>query len=315
MTPAAQLDVPGALALWAMSDGVATLAAHRENTVWRVDHCGRAYALRFHRPGYRTAAQLESELCWMQALAAGGLSVPRPVARPDGGLTGQVGKHHVSLLDWMPGRPVGAVGGFIDIDDIAGLCRNLGRQIARLHDLSDAWTPPPGFTRPDWRRAGLLGDDPLWGRFWAHPHLSDAERDLIITARQATNVALAEIEQTADQGLIHADLLAENVMIHDGALTFIDFDDCAFGFRDFELATVLVKFLHQPYLAQMRTALIDGYGARRAVDPATLDLFLLVRALTYPGWSMARIDEPGGADRSRRAITTALDLARQFLAT
>jgi cytochrome c oxidase assembly protein subunit 11 len=50
------------------------------------------------------------------------------------------------------------------------------------------------------------------------------------------------------------------------------------------------------------------------VDPAALDLFILLRALTYPGWIVPRLDEPGGAERSARAIAQAEPLARAYLA-
>jgi Ser/Thr protein kinase RdoA (MazF antagonist) len=305
--------VEQALGLWGMDGSVAELAAQRENKVWRVTHNGERYALRFHRPGYRSADELRSELQWMGMLARGGLSVPVPIAMPDGGLIAQIGDHHVSLLTWLAGRPIGATGTLHDIADPVALCRTLGRDMARLHDLSDAWMPPAGFTRPDWLRDELLGEQPLWGRFWDHPHLSAQEKTVLLRARDAANAALSRIEGQADRGLIHADLLGENIMISDAGLSFIDFDDGVFGFRDFELATFLVKFLDAPGYSEMRTALCDGYATRRRIDPDDLDLFLLLRALTYPGWIIDRMDEPGGADRSARLIKMALRLADEFL--
>ena len=50
-------------------------------------------------------------------------------------------------------------------------------------------------------------------------------------------------------------------------------------------------------------------------DPAALDLLLLCRALTYLGWIIPRRNEPGGAERSRRAVATALPLAETYLET
>ena len=68
-----------------------------------------------------------------------------------------------------------------------------------------------------------------------------------------------------------------------------------------------------PDYAGLRAALCDGYAARRTVDPARLDLFLLLRALTYPGWIMDRLGEPGAEERSARAISTAVEQARLWL--
>ena len=108
--------------------------------------------------------------------------------------------------------------------------------------------------------------------------------------------------------------ISENILIHDGALSLIDFDDGGWGFRDFDLATFLMRFLTAPDYPQMRAALLEGYARRRTVDPATLDLFILLRALTYPGWIIPRLSEPGGEERSARAIRTALPLAEAYLA-
>lgn len=302
-----------ALSLWGMQDATAELAAQRENTVWRVRHGGADFALRFHRPMYRTTNELTSELLWMQHLAQNGLTVPRPIPMPDGTLITKIGDHHISLLTWLPGQPIGAIDTLHNITDPAAMCHQLGQDMARLHDLSDTWQPPVGFTRPDWRKDGLLGDTPLWGRFWEHPHLDADQKTILLRARDAAHSTLARIEPNTDQGLIHADLLVENIMIDDGTLAFIDFDDGAFGYRDFELATFLIKFITHPDYPDMRAALFTGYASRRTVSPDDLDLFLLLRALTYPGWIMARLNEPGGAERSARAIETALNLSNEFL--
>ena len=46
-----------ALAPWGFQDAVCTLAAARENHVYQVQLDGRSFALRLHRPGYRTDAE------------------------------------------------------------------------------------------------------------------------------------------------------------------------------------------------------------------------------------------------------------------
>lgn len=298
---------------WGLGDAAITLAARRENVVFRVAGEGGDHALRLHRPGYRDAAQLNSELQWMAVLAAGGLSVPEPLATLDGGLTAEVSGHVVDVLGWLPGAPLGRAGELQGIADRPGFCEALGRIMARMHQISDAWARPAGFTRPAWDRAGLLGETPLWGRFWQHPHLSDGQRDLLRTVRVAADKALAGIEGGLDYGLVHADLLSENILHDAGRISLIDFDDGGWGFRDFELATFLLRYVDAPDYADLRAALLAGYGGRRAVDARQLDLFMLLRALTYPGWIMARLDEPGAGERSDRAIATAVTQARAWL--
>ncbi len=301
-----------AAALWGFSPDQITLAARRENIVWRAQNDSGSYALRLHRPGYRNKAQLTSELHWMAALVQGGLSVPLPHPATSGALVEQVGDTLVDLLTWLPGVPVGAQGQ-IGLDDRTGLCRDLGHLLARMHDISDAWTPPSGFSRPAWDRAGLLGDAPLWGQFWNNPDLTPAQKATLQAARRHADAHLARIDATLDYGLIHADALSENILVHDNSLSLIDFDDGGWGFRDFDLATFLMRFLDAADYNDLRAALLAGYASRRPVDSDTLDLFILLRALTYPGWVMSRGNEPGSAERSARAIATAVPLAEAYL--
>ena len=305
--------VDQAAGLWGFDPARITLAARRENAVWKAETEAGAFALRLHRPGYRSAEELTSELQWMAMLAEGGLAVPHPRPSRRGRLIEVIDDTAVDLLSWLPGRMTGAQGALEGIADRTGHMRRLGALLARLHDLSDAWTPPEGFTRPRWDRPGLLGVAPLWGPFWDNPDLTRAQRATLLAARARASADLRRRESGLDFGLIHADAITENVMIDGDALALIDFDDGGWGFRDFDLATVLMRQLAAPDHGDLRAALLQGYAARRAVDPAALDLLLLCRAFTYLGWIIPRRNEPGGAERSVRAVATALPLAATYL--
>ncbi|WP_306006382.1 phosphotransferase enzyme family protein [Aquicoccus porphyridii] len=298
---------------WGLEGAEIALAARRENVVYRVSAPGVDYALRLHRPGYRSDAELTSELQWMSVLAGGGLDVPEPLATRDGRFMVEMAGHQVDVLSWVPGAALGRAGELQGVEDRPGFCHALGVAMARLHDISDAWARPEGFTRPAWDRPGLLGEAPLWGRFWEHPHLDASERALLERVQAAADDVLSRVEGEADYGLIHADLLSENMLWDGGRIYLIDFDDGGFGFRDFELATFLLRFEDVPDYTDLRAALCDGYAARRRVKAADLDLFLLLRALTYPGWIAERLDEPGAAERSERAVATALRSAWRWL--
>lgn len=299
--------------LWGLDPAQVSLVARRENEVWRAEGPGGPYALRLHRPGYRTEAELRSELDWMAMLAGGGLTVPRPIRSGNGRFVEMVDGTAIDLLTWMPGRMVGKQGALEGIADRTGYMHRLGALLARLHDLSDAWTPPEGFTRPRWDRPGLLGATPLWGPFWRNPDLTARQRETLLRVQATADRDLAKREAGLDCGLIHADAITENVMVAGDDLVLIDFDDGGWGFRDFDLATVLMRQLDAPDYPALRAALLDGYAARRRVDPGALDLLILCRALTYLGWIIPRRSEPGGEERSVRALTTALPLAERYL--
>ena len=90
--------------------------------------------------------------------------------------------------------------------------------------------------------------------------------------REQAAVAMSEL--SLDMGLIHADLVRENVLVNGSDLYFIDFDDGGFGYRLFDVATALLKNRAEPNYADLQTALIDGYRSLRALDTTQLDLFL-----------------------------------------
>lgn len=300
-----------AAALWDIRAQDLTLAARRENTVYKAHRNGLDYALRLHRPGYRSRAELLSELHWMEVLALNGMDVPLPEPNLDGALIGYVSDIPVSLLSWMPGAPCGS-GGQLSVSDPVQFAHALGRALARMHDITDDWTPPAGFTRPSWDLEGLLGPQPIWGPFWENPDLTPDQADLLRRTRDKAYDHLETIRGQLDFGLIHADVITENILTQGNQVGLIDFDDGGWGFRAFELATFLMRFLDHPGYDTLRKALLKGYAQRASFDPKTMDFFILLRALTYPGWIIPRRSEPGGRERSALAVRVAVPLARAF---
>ena len=276
---------------WPQITGTPVLFMQRENAVYRVETNAGPHALRLHRPGYHSAAALRSELDLMAMLAGQGVQVPRPMAARDGALLATWAGHNASLLSWLPGQPMGRSGQPLALRGPARaqLFAAIGAQMARLHSLTDGWTPPPGFTRPAWDSDGLLGEVPLWGRFWDIG--TAADRAILAAFRDRARAMLAT---DLDFGLIHADLVNENVLVGGGHVHFIDFDDCGWGYRVFDMATTLYKAVDEPDFAALQVALVAGYAAQRRVpDLSLLPLFLALRGVTYLGWIAARRDELG----------------------
>lgn len=302
-----------AAALWGIAPDALALAARRENIVYRAETAEGPRALRLHRPGYRTETELRSEMQWMETLAQNGLSVPLPHPSVNGRLIEVIDNTPISVLTWMPGAQAGKLGD-LNIPDRLSFAHTLGRTMARLHDLSDAWQTPSDFSRPHWDLNGLLGQSPLWGPFWDNPDLTPAQADTLRQVRHLAHSELASRQGDLDYGLIHADILTENVLVQGPLLSLIDFDDGGWGFRDFEIATFLMRFQEAPDYEDLRDALLEGYAIRRAICLESLAFFIMIRALTYPGWIIPRRHEPGGVARSKVAIETALPLAEKYLA-
>lgn len=298
-----------ALAHWRGS-GKPRLISHRENAVFEGRIGDQRAALRLHRPGYRTAAEIASELSWSTALARAGLPVPQAIPDPHGALVWTPPEGCcVSVTTWIDGQPMGAADRPLGPDALP-LHRDLGALLARLHLLSDAWTPPPGFSRPPWDRAALTGPDPAWGHYWTHPDLDAGARALIETARDKADAVLRA--QAFDQGLIHADALRENVFRTDTGLTLIDFDDSGVGYRLYDLAGALSQSLDSPDLSLRAQALVQGYtGLRPLPEAAHLPMFSMLRAFSSLGWVIPRAE--AGSAKQRLYLDRACRAARAFV--
>jgi len=303
-----------ALGLWEMEGATHRLIAARENRIFRINHNGTAYVLRLHRPNYRSDAELSSELLWMNAVSRGGIHVPTPIASASGEYLHVVEDTRVDVLTWLVGVPLGATGKELKVVDRVGRFHSIGREMAKLHQVSDGWSRPKGFTRPAWDRSGLVGEAPVWDRFWDNPTLSAEDRVLFSEVRHVADAELASLQNSLDYGLVHADLVRENVIVDGGKLQFIDFDDGGFGFRLFDLATTLMPNLYEHDFPALQAALLEGYRDAREIDTGPLDLFMLLRSATYVGWIITRMDEIGSDARNARFVGRTRMLANGYLA-
>jgi Ser/Thr protein kinase RdoA (MazF antagonist) len=222
------------------------------------------------------------------------------------------------VVGWIEGAQIGdgATPLEPDAETVAGRYRALGRLVAEMHDATDSLSLPTDFERLSWNRPAYLGEAPLWGRFWENPALAPEEADLLRAARAEAAAALARHEAMgADFGLIHADVLRENVLTQGGRLSLIDFDDSGFGFRAYDLATAEVQGLEDPMNAVASLALHDGYRAARRADAPPLGdvtLFVALRAFASCGWVVTRAapGDPRQRFYAARAVRAAQRLMR-----
>lgn len=246
----------------------------------------------------------------MDDLRHNGLNVPQPIAALDGSLLVSLDgaeQQYADLIGWVEGRQIGEGSKPLDrpAEEIVRIYRSLGAAMARMHDITDRWTPPQGFGRPAWDGAGLLGEAPLWGRFWDCTGLPAADRLFLADLRARLRLNLDAVGASLDYGLIHADLVRENVLVDGERVAIIDFDDCGYGFRLFDIATALLRNRRDPHYQSIKASLLAGYRSERALSDEALlhlPLFMLLRALTYIGWVGDRPDLPDAAERMARYV-------------
>jgi len=275
----------------------------RENHVCEcVLPSGDRAALRLHRAGYQSPAAIRSELWWCAELARAGLPVPAALPALDGQLlVGLPDGRQASVIAWMEGEALGeAAKPFTrPLPQVLDIYHALGQLLSRVHQTTDRLVLPDGFTRPRWDLEGLVGDQPHWGRFWEHPAAATDQRITLIRARDALRERLS-----GEIGLIHADVLRENVLVNGRSVSLIDFDDSGFGFRLHDLGTALVQTVYHREQPQLRAALMAGYGT---TDEPMVQAFTLARTLVSVGWTMPRLqpDDPIHKSHLARAVMVA----------
>ena len=323
MTAVAQ----AALRRWDRSFDRITLIKYRENAVFELGAAdGQRFALRVHRSGYHTDQELISELQWMSALAGSSFDVPAVVPATDGSLfvkataPGVPGLLQVDMLGWLAGEAIGSIetGFACSADELGGLYHQVGRLTARLHDHAERWPLPAGFSRHAWDARGLLGPNPFWGEFRDLPALS-AHLPLIEAACVKARIDLGRLGHTpGNYGLIHADLVPENIMRAGDRLMLIDFDDVGYGWHMFELATALFWLTDRPDYQIISEGLLAGYRSVRQLSSAQwqqLPLFLYLRSLTYLGWVQTRSETETARELTPMMVEKAVLSANDYLKT
>lgn len=302
-----------ALQFWSLDLRDLRFVVASENAVFRVSGGdGAEFALRIHRQGYHSLAELESENEWTTALNDAGISTPRPIHTRMGSAYATVpfgtlgNTRQVGLTQWIDGVPLSgtiSAGG----EESLRLYRDLGALMARMHEQAVAWTPSPGFVRHALDAEGLIGDAPWWGPFWDVPEMTDSDKVLVQAARHKMYQSLVDYGKVrGTYSLIHADLLPQNVLVRNGTPFVIDFDDAGYGWHQYDMAVALITVSERSDFVDYRDALVRGYRSVRPIadeELALLPMFIAIRSLAMVGWVHSRISvelvRPSGERLSR----------------
>jgi Ser/Thr protein kinase RdoA (MazF antagonist) len=296
-----------------------TLLNISENATYQVDDpvTGRRTVLRVHRTGYHSRRAIESELDWVAAVRADGVvRTPHVVPAQDGSLV-VVPEHpdgearHAVMFEWVPGTEP-------DQDSLVEDFAELGAITARLHRHARAWPRTPGFTRFTWDYDRSIGADGHWGRWQAGLGVGPAEHVQLTRLDQRLRDRLAAFGRGPDRfGLIHADMRLANLLVHEGSVSVIDFDDCGFGWYMYDLGSSLSFIEHYPTVPEMIDSWLHGYrsqGPLSAEEEAELPTFVLLRRLLLVAWIGSHADTDLARQMGEEYTRVSCDLAEDYLA-
>lgn len=263
---------------------------HFENTTFYVNSPEGEFNLRISRPGTQTLETIESEVHFLSALRSDGFRVPSPyqnriVTNSDKEVPDE---RHSVLFHWMHGD-------LIRDQLTTSVSRLVGQSLAKLHEFVSTWERPATFYRAQlhqWlfnKRKPTRIDQPVDG-------LSEDDRYMLLQIEEEARVLVPTLPQTSDRfGLIHADLHGGNLLIEDGQLNMIDFDDCGFGYFYYDFGAALGFQLSDPYFQELKEAMLNGYEEVRPLPPQTrelIDFFIKLRMTGVSRWIMDRVDNP-----------------------
>jgi Ser/Thr protein kinase RdoA (MazF antagonist) len=287
-----QLDrlAAAALAHYDLSpEATASLINVSENWTFRVDDpaTGRRAALRMHRPGYHDAAEIESELTWLEALREEAVVETPPVlptragARVQPVALGELAEpRNVVLFEWVDGAAPTA-------EDVPSFLR-LGAVSARMHLHSRRWRRPASFARFSWDYSTTLGPRGHWGRWQDGLGMTPEALAQLTLLDETIRRRLERYGQTPDRfGLTHADLRIANLLLDGDRTIVIDFDDCGLAWFMYDWATAVSFMEDHPQVPELQAAWVEGYRSiapLSAADEAELATFVMLRRLLLVAW-------------------------------
>ena len=267
-----------------------------ENCTYLVEtDSGARSVLRIHRKGYHGSLAIRSELRWLKALAdSRAIDVPAAIAGRNGEFVQsavQPGEHvptNLVMFTFIDGSHPD------DRGDLITNFRTLGRIAASAHRHATHWKPPNSFFRPAWDLNAIIGPEPRWGNWRDAPNVTAAIRTVLEHAERTLWTRLQRFGAGADRyGLIHADMRLANLIVNDGRIWLIDFDDCGPGWFLYDFAAAVSFMEDHPRVPEYKEAWIEGYCETRNLlseDVAEIDSFVMLRRLALLAWIGSRIE-------------------------
>lgn len=285
-------------AMWrrfARVDADIELVRDGENTVFSVSaHDGTRYALRMHRPEYRSLADLTAEIEFIEFLSDAGIRVNEVIHGLNGDaiqsvprqMNGREVMQYASMVRWVSGGQFDKKHHWKD-----GL-RKIGEVLGALHVAAQGYQFPAHSQRPRWDVSGLVGENAIQGNFRALQLPTEITGLFRVAADRVAELLIPSESDSTEFGVIHGDPLDSNFLDQDGECVLIDFDDSGTGFYAHEVGTIVYGGRYVMENPERLYPLLEGYYAVRRADYnySTLKPHWCARALLLAGWLEGKDD-------------------------
>lgn len=265
-----------ALAAYGFKATVITPVGSWNTPVFRVDTTAGSYALRLHRPGFRSEAHLCGELAFLKHLASFELAVPVPVSTSTGELlltleVDGVPPWHCDVTTWLEGK----VRRQLEPAD----AYQFGIMLARIHLAARAFVLPSDAELPSYDAASLLTEasshDPGPLKVWF------SEENLAViheVTYQAQSVFSQLSRDKGEVGTIHKDFILGNCLWDGSNVRVLDFADCGVGPYLYDLAPMLTNFSDD---VSLRNDFLEGYTSLSLLSSSHREVLPLLEAVRH----------------------------------
>ena len=291
------------LRCWDLDVEAVCWLAYSTNAIFAVRAADARFVLRLSLPGRVSEAGLRAELEWLRAIRRRThLLAPNPVPLvSDGQKRLYVSVTHErlppphSVYCALFGHIAGHSKSARELS--AADCCQIGRYLGKLHQDAQ-FGPPIGSGRPRLDKAGLFGEDSPYQSAHEDQALDAGQRAVFARVAQRVGDVMARLDGERENfGLIHADLLAKNVLFDGDQIAALDFEYSGWGYFLYDLAPLLwqLRGERRADYAPLEAALLAGYQSQRVdapLDREALEAFIAARQLASCRWLLQNLHHP-----------------------
>lgn len=255
---------------------------------------GSIFSCAVYRHGAFLREENEFEVEALNYLHQRGVPVAYPIKRKSGGYLTEIKAPEGLRFALLTTLAEGSVPDYDSLD----ACKLVGQSVAQMHVASNGFTTSLKRSRLDLQ--GLLANSMNVIRKHL-AHRPDALGTIEKIASDVCTAVRAVPEKSLDAGLCHGDLHGGNLHAHNDVVTHFDFEECAFGYRLYDVATFKWGSCIGPdsQRAKRWPAFMEGYNSIRPMsesEHSLVDSFVCVRELAETAYGIRHIRDFGHND-------------------
>ena len=278
------------LADYGLSNARATPLHSYNNQVYCVESADQQrFSLRICGFPNMKPRSMVDEMVWLDFVAQHNPRLaPRPIANDRGEFVTVTatpeGERLSCLFAWIEGQELRGAATPLDL-------HKMGQSAAALHNIARAFPFPDATSdfRSDYRYDQSLM---VSHRDWIEKHRDQIGAEQVALLDRAIDYVVAALDQLgtthANYGVIHADLHLGNVLVHDGEIAIMDFEQLGRGHYLYDLTVLWTELQNEPQdFEPLWQSFVAGYAEVAEMpftEPAELNPFIVAIQLNALDW-------------------------------